>query len=206
MTTYITIANASVAVGAIPSSSLMTAMRDNPIAIAEGSSGAPVVSTGWHPVDKVTVGDGKTGIIYDHAVNGTVANVITPDFEDGYEYRVVARDLSHNDPFNSRRLYVYGYFETTSTYRLMLLSNDGGSSNNFGCDVEFLLPRIPSSAHMLRATTYNNSAIRNSTDQESGSYTGGSGKLLRALLSFSGGSIDGGKVWLLRRREYATTG
>ena len=85
MTTWTTISNAAVAVGGIPSSTTVTALRDNPSAIAESASGAPVVSLGWHPYDKVTVGDGKTGLIYDSVVTGTVASVVTPDFEDGWE-------------------------------------------------------------------------------------------------------------------------
>ena len=75
MTTWTTISNAAVAVGGIPSSTTVTALRDNPAAIAETSTGAPVVQAGWHPYDKVTVGDGKTGLIYDFAVNGLQANV-----------------------------------------------------------------------------------------------------------------------------------
>ena len=105
MTTWTTISNAAVAVGAIPSSSIVTALRDNPSAVAESSSGAPVMVSGWHPVDKVSTGDGKTGLIYDHAVTGTVASVVTPDFVDGYEYRIIALDLRHNAAgFTERRL------------------------------------------------------------------------------------------------------
>ena len=57
MTTWTTISNAAVAVGAIPSSSIVTALRDNPSAVAESSSGAPVMVSGWHPVDKISTGD-----------------------------------------------------------------------------------------------------------------------------------------------------
>ena len=39
MTTWTTIVNAAVNVGGIPGSSTVTAFRDNPIAIAEESSG-----------------------------------------------------------------------------------------------------------------------------------------------------------------------
>ena len=205
MTTWTSISNAAVAVGGIPSSTTVTALRDNPSALAEGASGAPVMVSGWHPVDKVTIGDGKTGLIYDHAITGTVANVVTPDFEDGYEYRIVARDLSHSDTGNNRRLYISGYFEATSSYRLMLLSAEANSSDEFGCDVEFLLPRIASRAHMLRATTYADTSIRNGTDQETSSYTSSSGKLLRARISFSVGNIDAGKIYMFRRREYASS-
>lgn len=44
MTTYTTIANTSIDVDSPVTEGLMTALRDNPIAIAEGSSGAPKVA------------------------------------------------------------------------------------------------------------------------------------------------------------------
>lgn len=205
MTTWTTIPNASVAVGGIPSSTTVTALRDNPSAIAESSSGAPVMVSGWHPVDKVTVGDGKTGLIYDVAVNGIVASVTTPDFEDGYEYRIVARDVSHNDTTASRSLQIYGYFETTAAFRLMIDSAADSSADSFGCDVEFLLPRIPSRGHMLRSTTYASTAFRNGKDQNTTSWSSTNEKLLRARVQFAGGSIDAGKIWFFRRREYASS-
>lgn len=205
MTTWTTIPNASVAVGGIPSSTTVTALRDNPSAIAESSSGAPVMVSGWHPVDKVTVGDGKTGLIYDVAVNGIVASVTTPDFEDGYEYRIVARDVSHNDTTASRALQIYGYFETTAAFRLMIDSAADSSFDSFGCDVEFLLPRIPSRAHMLRAVTYVNTVFQNGNDQNTTSWSSTNEKLLRARVQFAAGSIDAGKIWFFRRREYASS-
>ena len=41
MTTWTTLSAGAVGVGGIPSGSTVTALRDNPVAIAEGSSGAP---------------------------------------------------------------------------------------------------------------------------------------------------------------------
>ena len=94
MTTWTTISNASVAVGAIPSSTLITALRDNPSAAQESAAGAPVSVYGWVPVDKVTVGDGKRGVIYDFSVDGSVTTITTANFVDGYEYRMVVSDLT----------------------------------------------------------------------------------------------------------------
>lgn len=202
MTTWTNISNASVAVGGIPSSTTVTALRDNPAAMAESASGAPVIFAGWHPVDKVTVGDGKTGLIYDAAVNGTVASVITPDFEDGYEYRIIARDLSKNSAA-SARLQIYGFKQTDAIYKLMLLSAD--AVGYAGADVEILTPRIASSVHLLRFSTYVGSDIRNGTDGDPDNYELPAQKLLRARIQFNGGySIDGGKIWMFRRREYAS--
>ena len=69
-------------------SQLAYGWRDNVIAAREGAVNSPYEASGWHPYDGVTIGDGVTGIIYDFAVHGAVTSVTTPDFEDGYEYRL----------------------------------------------------------------------------------------------------------------------
>ena len=43
MTDYTTLSNTAVGVGGLPSGATVTALRDNPIAIAEGTAGAPRV-------------------------------------------------------------------------------------------------------------------------------------------------------------------
>lgn len=203
MTAYVAIANGSLAVGAIPSSSLMTAMRDNPIAMAEGSAGAPVVSTGWHPAAKVTVGDGQTGLIYDSAVNGVVANIVTPDFEDGFEYRVIVENLSHNDGVTSRGL-VFGLSDSTGgSYAEGSNIGNSSASATFGLDASILVPRIAKDFHFVQLAAHVNGSLSSITGF---ALDNGTEKVLRARLRFSGGSIDGGKVWMLRRREYLTTG
>jgi hypothetical protein len=202
MTTWSTISNAAVAVGAIPSSSTVTALRDNPSAVAESANGAPVVFAGWHPVDKVSVGDGKTGLIYDHAVTGTVASVITPDFQDGYEYRIVAHDLQHNS--GTIFLNLEAYFETTGVYRRLFASNSGSSAAYFGYDVIIANPRLSTRAHLAIGAAYVNGTI--SCERfDSDAYLATAQKLLRARIIFTTGSIVGGKIWMFRRREYASS-
>ena len=204
MTTWSTISNAAVAVGAIPSSTTVTALRDNPAAMAETATGAPVVFAGWHPVDKVSVGDGKTGLIYDHAVNGTVSSVITPDFVDGYEYRVVAVDL-FNDSASNTRLNLDGYFETDAFYQRLRYSDDGiGLAYYWGFDLEILMPRVAKVAHTPIGWTYRSSAFSN-TGIDDTAFETPPQKLLRAQIDFNVGSISGGKIYLFRRREYASS-
>ena len=207
MTTWTTISNAAVAVGAIPSSSVVTALRDNPSAVAESSSGAPVMVSGWHPVDKVSTGDGKTGLIYDSAVNGTVASVVTPNFVDGYEYRIIAHGLSHDSGTNG--LNISFFLETDATLNQVEQIGDAGTTSLWGFDMEILLPRIPKTNHIARISAYvgNN----NSTVSTIGVYDATVQKVLYASIRFrtSGGSfganIDAGKVWMFRRREYASS-
>jgi hypothetical protein len=204
MTTWTTISNAAVAVGAIPSSSTVTALRDNPVAVAESASGAPVVATGWHPYDKVSVGDGKDGLIYDHAVSGNVGSVITPDFEDGYEYRIVADEVRHNDA-SSRRLWLQAYFASAGAYRTLITSPDQISSGRFGFDYEILMPRLSMVAHLLRGAIYANGNVLTGRDQNSDAYLSTAQKLTRGRIIFEAGSIVGGKIWMFRRREYASS-
>lgn len=202
MTTWTTISNAAVAVGGIPSSSTVTALRDNPAAMAETATGAPVVFAGWHPVDKVSVGDGKTGLIYDHAVNGTVAEIETPDFEDGYEYRLIASQLSHDGSGSSRTLSISanrqtsGYIVVYTTGATFL----GGSTLQVVADM--VLPRLQRPTQIWKVLV----ATAGGFDPEvNAAFSASSEKILNAKLTWSGGSFDAGKVWLFRRREYASS-
>lgn len=198
MTTWTTISNAAVAVGGIPSSTTVTALRDNPSAIAETSTGAPVVQAGWHPYDKVTVGDGKTGLIYDFAVNGAQANVTTPDFEDGYEYRIIGHSLTSSNT-GVVRLNINGYFETDAVYRRLAFSPDASGINPFACDVVIPIPRVSKQIHMVLGNMAVSNTVAMSNDLP---YDPTVQKLLRARINFTAGSISNGKIWFLRRRDY----
>jgi hypothetical protein len=203
MSTWTIISNAAVAVGGIPSSSTVTALRDNPAAIAQAANGAPVVFSGWHPVDKVSVGDGNTGLIYDHAVNGTVANVVTPDFEDGYEYRLYCSNLSHNNVTSSRNFIIEAFRATAADYITVYTSaTTYGQNTNIQADVEFLMPRLSEIKGIVRATV--GSLSSNDANQHN-VYPKNNNKILRARIAWSVGSIDAGTVYLFRRREYISS-
>jgi hypothetical protein len=208
MTTWTSISNAAVAVGGIPSSTTVTALRDNPSALAESASGAPVMVSGWHPHDKVYIGDGKTGLIYDHAVTGTVSNVVTPDFVDGYEYRVVAVDLL-NDSASNARLSLDAFFQTGAIYQRLRYSGDGtGNSAYWGFDLEIVMPRLAKVTHLANGQTYRDGSISNDGIDNTSHETPAQ-KLLRARVRFTSGTstlgnIVGGKIYLFRRREYAS--
>jgi hypothetical protein len=202
MATWTSISNAAVAVGGIPSSTTVTALRDNPEAIAEAANGAPVVFAGWHPHDKVTIGDGKTGLIYDFAVTGTVSSFVTPDFVDGYEYRVIAH-LMESDAGASVRLNLEAFFATTAAYRRLAYTGDEFSgSTQFGYDVEILMPRIATKTHLVQGDGYADNNVGLGIDGASHDAT--LQKVLRARVRFTAGNIIGGKVWMFRRREYAS--
>lgn len=88
MATWRDIAATEVDTGSPVTDVLATAWADNPVAIAEAATGAPVVSSAWHPYDQVEYGDGNTGIIYDFDSDGSIDDLTTPDFENGYEYKL----------------------------------------------------------------------------------------------------------------------
>jgi hypothetical protein len=204
MSTWTTISNGAVAVGGIPASSTVTALRDNPIAIAEAANGSPVVYAGWHPPDKLSVGDGEAGLIYDGAVNGSVASVETPDFEDGFEYRIVGNELERSG--GSGSMQVLGYFETQASYRLLVQSPSGPSEGNniYGFDIEILMPRVAAWAHLVRASMHGEDSFSYPA-QNSASFGDAKQKLLRAQVKMSSGNITAGKIWLLRRREFISS-
>jgi hypothetical protein len=202
MPTWTEISNPAVAVGGIPSSATVTALRDNPGAMAGAAAGAPVIFAGWHPVDKVSVGDSADGLIYSHAVDGTVAEIVTPDFEDGYEYRIVADALSHNSGSN-RNLVLQLYRETDANYATLYTSTTAVSaSSRCSLDVEILMPRISKRARFVHGLAFLSTTAEAVIATHSGSIDE---KMLRAKLLFSVGNIDLGKVWMFRRREYATS-
>ena len=201
MTTWTTISGAAVAVGGIPSSATVTALRDNPSAIAEGASGAPVMVSGWHPVDKVTIGDGKTGLIYDHAVDGNVLNKVSPDFEDGYEYKFLVFGLSHNGFAGADQLRVQ--VDTTGGGVYTTISDivvASGSSISY--ELEFIAPRIADANlfAIFRNKTAATTTILNTS-------LGSSVKIfkVRFITEEPSASLDAGRIWMFRRREYASS-
>jgi hypothetical protein len=201
MTTYSAISGASVAVGAIPSSATVTALRDNPIAIAEAASSAPIVAAGWHPTTKVTIGDGIDGIIYDWTVSGAVASVTTPDFADGWEYRLTCLDMQ---PSVNARLQVSAYFATDAVYRRIWYTPAYGAGQYGGCDIEFILPRVSSRGHIYKPQGHADTAGVGEAYIEN-NYDSTVQKILRAQVTFDAGNIDEGKIYLFRRRCYASS-
>lgn len=132
-------------------SQLAYGWRDNPIAIAEGAAGAPYVAAGWHPYDGVTIGDGATGIIYDFAVHGAVASVTTPDFEDGYEYRLDFDSVV----CGGATLRIALYRETSAAWSGIAPVITGASSYNITGWLDIRDPRRSLRAGHVDASFYN---------------------------------------------------
>jgi hypothetical protein len=195
--TWTSISNAAVAVGGIPSSTTVTALRDNPGAMAAAENGAPVIFAGWHPPAKVSIGDGEDGLEYSHAINGTQATVTLPDFEDGYEYRIICRDMSHNHGSNAS-LQVGFYNAADSLLDGCQTGSYSAAQTDFRIDVQVMLPRVPAEDTDVLVLG------KGVTISSFGIFMNNA-KIQRAKVFFSGGSIDAGKIWMLRRREYISS-
>lgn len=195
MTAWTTISNALVAVGAIPRSTVITALRDNPLAIAEASSGAPINVSGWHPYDKVTVGDGKDGVIYDFAVSGALTDVETPNFVDGYEYRLFG--------------VISGGLSSIELYREVAADWIASSTTTISVgwhDYEISMPRLAKTAHLMRGA-YSRTGTNTGVSVAAKFPTASDGATGRKILKarFVGTGASGTKLWMFRRREYASS-
>jgi len=190
VTDWTTITDSQVDPDAPITSGLGYSWRDNPIAIAEGSANAPVLSTGWHPYDKVTVGDTADGLFYDFDVDGAVATITSPTFADGYDYMVRWYNLSHNSGSAQN-------FRIDGTNIGATVLNSGAGSGW----AEILAPTLTDWPKVIRGYS------------RAGSPTGSSADILilssnfatpltGITISWGGGNNDQGKAYLYRRRNF----
>lgn len=201
MTAWTTISNALVAVGAKPFATTVQALRDNVIATTEGAAGAPVNQSAWHPYNMIAYGDGNYGKIYDFAVNGAVTTIVTPDFVDGYEYRLRFSEISlaavATFP-NAFQLQLYR--ETDGAYGTALsLGTMTANAVRLSGQIEINRPRVVSTTHIV---SWNVSAAYSVDGGWSAPGGGGvcvraAQKRLRARVLFSDpGSTDSGVIYM----------
>lgn len=182
------LANSIFLVGKKITSSTGLALRDNLLAALRGEPAAPYVAAGWHPYDGVNVGDGNDGVIYDVAVHGAVASVVSPDFVDGYEYMLVMSGI--DSTLSVDNFFIEVYQETSGSY--LIISNSVFASTlvtDLASRLELYWPRVTS----VRAfTSVNISGIAVSPAQ----------KLLRFRIRFNTGNIAGGTIRMMRRLAF----
>ena len=181
---------------------LVTALAENPPAIAACDTDAPYVQSAWHPYNGAEWGDGQTGLFYNHAVDGTVSTLETPHFVDGYEYRVIFNGLS---PSLISALFVKLYQVTTDAFTIaraitgpVALATDSLSGH-----VTFFRPRWSVSHHIFSAV-WDPSGDYSAGTPRQGITVSPAQKIRSAEFSFGGGAtIDAGQMYLLRRRAFA---
>jgi hypothetical protein len=201
MTTYVPVPDGDIDQDSPGTQPLFTALRDNPIAIAEGATIAPYNHYAWHPYNGTNVGDGATGLIYDFAVSGAVTLITSPDFVDGYEYRFMFDMLSSsvtNFTVNLWRETAGAYAGATD-----LMSGITAGTSLLRGFVEILQPRRISNwcnvvpvdlfAQVASTNAVNTGAIPTVVKV---SHTTAQ-KILRA--QFSKGLLGGGRVYMHKR-------
>ena len=174
-------------------------LRDNPVASFEMNTGADVHLGIWHPYDMVRAGDGATGELWSFDVDGAVASVETPDFEDGFEYQLILDEVSAATPGGIVQISLY--LETSATYDVgSAIFDNSNPAQYFSAVLTIHRPRDVSRIHIVDGSRYT------STDAGSG-VTGGSldgtaQKILRARINTTGPNLDLGRIRLLRRKVY----
>jgi hypothetical protein len=205
MTTATVISNALVAVGAKPFATTIQALRDNPIAISECDVSAWTNRPAWHPYNRIAAGSTASGRIYNFGTDGALANVVTPDYEDGFEYRI--RLVGVSPTGTGVDLQIENYRETDTAYNAahFLIASPSGA-NLIGGDIELLDVRQSLRVHVFRARTAiasTNSAIASTTADRADLFTT-SQKILRSRISFTlSTTIDAGQIFLDRRAVYS---
>jgi hypothetical protein len=139
MTTYNAIAGTRTDPNAPIDSSLMKDATGNPLALIEADDTAPVTAGNWHPYNKVTNGDTVLGQFYNFASNGAQTSIVTPDFADGWEYRIRIYNLSIAS--SSSGLSIELFRETTGSYSASYQMGAVASSIT-DVDFEIMLPWV----------------------------------------------------------------
>lgn len=182
-------------------SQLAFAWRDNPIAIAEGAEGAPVITGIWHPYDMAAAGDGADGELWSFAVDGAVSEVETPNFADGFEYQLLCDELSGSATADFR---IGLFLATSESYINADVVTAVNSEQARSIQATIHRPRDVSRTHALEyigwtwdgsaSTTggMNTFSIQNNTAQKIG----------KARVSISIGTFDAGRIRLFRRKLY----
>lgn len=180
-------------------------LRDNVKATAEGSANAPIVAAGWHPYDMTDVGDGADGEFYDFSTDGAASSAETPDFADGYEYMILADGISAS--VSGTNWNAQAYLATDAAYATagsMLLLPGGGASLFIDGYLICRTPRLDRRSHIFDYSMQSSDASSGAASS-SGSFTvtdSTAQKIGKMRFGFAAGNIDGGKLHLLRRREY----
>lgn len=159
----------------------------------------------WHPYDMTSLGDGSDGKFYDYSVDGAVANFVTPDFEDGYEYAIKLDGLSFVNDGDPR---LEAYLETSAAYDTAVALS-ATVTNNYVLSAKILLPGVRESLkirHYILEYYYREAlgvpTDLSSTDRGILSQDNTAQKITKIRISPPSGNTDAGKAYLYRRRNH----
>lgn len=208
MTAFTNILNALVAVGAKPFATTLQALRDNPIAIAEGDPSAPVNTAAWHPFNKVINNDANDGRIWSFPVDGNVAAITTPDFADGWEYALLIDQIRITNTI-AGSLTLNLFRQASGAYGGALVVS-GGISSSISASLWIEIPHVRKTrrSHYAIFQTQNDSADAAALVALSQRATWNHStaqKILRAQLAVPANTLTGsgstGAVFLYRRKD-----
>jgi hypothetical protein len=176
-------------------SSLGKRWDNNVIAAFEGAFSAPLSAAAWHPYDGSTVGGGNDGLIYDHAVDGDVATVETPFFEDGYEYRLMCLEVSAS--FTGTWT-VDLYPVSDASWQVASTTVSLTSGVDHGAIITFYEPRRTDRTHVISGGI--SSSGGTTRDDIIGSLTTAASQKIRNARIDPSGLMDGGRIYMHRRK------
>ncbi len=205
MTTWTDIASTQDDADSPLTTTLAKAWTSRPVAIAEGSTNAPVNTAAWHPYDMVDVADGADGELWSFSADGAVSTIETPDFADGWEYRLFINGLETSS--TAVDIDVDLYRATDAAYSTAdTVTPVTGSVAYYGM-VDIIMPRMVTTIHGIRwASGFGSSGgtLGSTPTGTFGEIASSAQAIGKARLTVSLGNFDAGSVHMLRRREFYT--
>lgn len=161
----------------------------------------------WHPYDMTEIDDGADGLFYDHSVDGDQSSVETPEFEDGYEYRLVLSNVSHSGGATNRSPVIQLYLATSASYSDAVEGEACSAANTVDADLIIHAPRLSENVHHISGPQrYDSGTGGLFAGLSGGVYSGTAQKISKARVRMrepgttSYANIDGGKMRLYRRK------
>jgi len=216
MTTYTAITDAEIDQDSPITQTLMTKYRDNLLAVITAGPGSPLAPGIWHPYDMAVVGDGADGVIWDHAVDGSVAEIESPDFDDYFEYLFVFEAVTTSFTRNytgsptTVSFAISLYKDTDAAYQQIAIVGDTATTvgtagfDNVEGQVHVKTPFLQKTVHATSSDLYVtkeyesdvvdtfSAVIRDATKQSIS-------KVKFGAINATSGSFTGGKVKMYRR-------
>lgn len=150
----------------------------------------------WHPYNRTTRTGTGTGEFYNSTA--TVANVLSPDFEDGYEYMFQLRSVSST---GTGAFQMELFRETDAAYGSpLLLSGALAAATSYTFAIELPTVRRSQPAQIVHAYSTSQTVGAPATGLINAACVQNAQKRTRARLSFSTGSIDSLIAFMYRRR------
>lgn len=174
------------------------ALRDNPLAAFEASTGADYIAAGWHPHNGTAVGVGSAGAVYSGA---SLASFETPDFDDGYEYLLIFNEVGGT---NIANLTIELYGATSASYGTAHNIVVGAQAVELTGEVHIVRPRMTANKAVIHAVVSNTAGDTTGAPLVIGDRRGTAQKRLRARIAVSAGTLNAGTVHMYRRRDFRT--